>query len=65
VVTTALQQGWTVAVPDYEGYVNGVSPTYITGKAMGHAVLDMARAAAQVHGSRVTGRSPVLLQGYS
>jgi hypothetical protein len=64
-VAAALAQGWSVAVTDYDGYVNGGAPTYVTGEAMGHAVLDMARAAAQVPGARVTGTSPVLLQGYS
>jgi hypothetical protein len=64
-VATALAQGWSVAVTDYDGYVNGGAPTYVTGEAMGHAVLDMARAAAQVPGARVTPTSPVLLQGYS
>jgi predicted esterase len=64
-VAAALRQGWSVAVPDYEGYVNGGSPTYVTGEAMAHTVLDLARAATQVPGSRVTSRSPVLLQGYS
>lgn len=64
-VTAGLAQGWSVAVTDYDGYVNGGAPTYVTGEAMGHAVLDMARAAAQVPGARVTPTSPVLLQGYS
>jgi Secretory lipase len=64
-VAAALAQGWSVAVTDYDGYVNGGAPTYVTGEAMGHAVLDMARAATHVPGSRVTSRSPVLLQGYS
>jgi pimeloyl-ACP methyl ester carboxylesterase len=65
VVASGLGQGWSVAVTDYDGYVNGGSPTYVTGEAMAHAVLDMARAASQVAGSRVTSSSPVLLQGYS
>jgi hypothetical protein len=64
-VTAALAQGWSVAVTDYDGYVNGGAPTYVAGEAMGHAVLDMARAASQVPGARVTPTSPVLLQGYS
>jgi hypothetical protein len=64
-VAAALAQGWSVAVTDYDGYVNGGAPTYVTGEAMGHAVLDMARAAALVPGARVTRKSPVLLQGYS
>jgi hypothetical protein len=64
-VVAALAQGWSVAVTDYDGYVNGGAPTYVAGEAMGHAVLDLARAAAQVPGARVTRQSPVLLQGYS
>jgi predicted esterase len=64
-VTTALRQGWTVAVTDYDGYTNGGRPTYTTGPAEAHAVLDMARAATKLPGARATTTSPLLLQGYS
>ncbi|MCO7218654.1 lipase family protein [Klenkia sp. PcliD-1-E] len=64
-VAAGLAQGWTVAVTDYDGYLNGGSPTYTTGPAMAHAVLDLARAASAVPGARSTDDSPVLLQGYS
>ena len=61
----ALREQWSVAIPDYEGYVTGESPTYVNGPAMGHAVLDLARAVPQVPGSRVRNGAPLLLQGYS
>lgn len=64
-VAAGLAQGFTVAVTDYDGYLNGGSPTYTTGPAMAHAVLDLARAASAVPGARSTDASPVLLQGYS
>ncbi|SDP12598.1 Secretory lipase [Klenkia soli] len=64
-VAAGLAQGWTVAVTDYDGYLNGGSPTYTTGPAMAHAVLDLARAVSAVPGARSTDDSPVLLQGYS
>jgi predicted esterase len=64
-VAAGLAQGWTVAVTDYDGYLNGGSPTYATGPSMAHAVLDLARAASAVPGARSTDASPVLLQGYS
>ncbi|SCX56625.1 Secretory lipase [Klenkia marina] len=64
-VAAGLAQGWTVAVTDYDGYLNGGSPTYTTGPSMAHAVLDLARAASAVPGARSTDASPVLLQGYS
>ena len=64
-VAAGLAQGWTVAVTDYDGYLNGGSPTYTTGPAMAHAVLDLARAASSVPGARSTDHSPVLLEGYS
>ena len=64
-VAAGLAQGFTVAVTDYDGYLNGGSPTYTTGPSMAHAVLDLARAASAVPGARSTDASPVLLQGYS
>lgn len=64
-VAAGLAQGYTVAVTDYDGYLNGGSPTYTTGPSMAHAVLDLARAASAVPGARSTDASPVLLQGYS
>ncbi|KQS69249.1 lipase family protein [Modestobacter sp. Leaf380] len=64
-VAAALARGFSVAVTDYDGYLTGGSPTYTTGPAMAHAVLDLARAASAVPGARTTDSSPVLLQGYS
>lgn len=64
-ISLALQQGWDVAVTDYEGYTTGSTPTYVAGRSEAHAVLDMVRAAAQVPGSDVTSSSPLTIWGYS
>lgn len=61
----ALDQGYGVAVTDYEGYVNGSTPTYTTGPSEAHTVLDIARAARQIPGAGASTRTPVGLWGYS
>ncbi|WP_327116466.1 lipase family protein [Nocardia sp. NBC_01730] len=45
-ITTALDRGWTVAVPDGQCLgVTGLGPhAFLAGKAAAHAVLDLARA---------------------
>lgn len=64
-VLAALSKGWGVAVTDYEGYVNGATPTYVTGASEAHAVLDSVRVARALPGSGATTASPVGLWGYS
>jgi len=61
----ALKKGYAVAVTDYQGYTNGSVPSYIAGKAEGHAVLDATKAAREVPGSGVTTSNPVVIWGYS
>jgi hypothetical protein len=61
----ALAQGWSVVVTDYQGYTTGATPSYTVGPDMGHAVLDIVRAAAHVPGSGVSRRAPVAAWGYS
>lgn len=61
----ALNRGWAVLVTDYEGYINGGAPTYMTGQSMGHVVLDIVNAAAQLPGSGVSLSAPVAIWGYS
>jgi dienelactone hydrolase len=64
-IDAALQRGYGVAVTDYEGYVSGATPTYVTGPSEAHAVLDVARAARQLPGADAGSSTPVGLWGYS
>lgn len=61
----ALAQGWNVVVTDYQGYTTGATPSYTVGPDMGHAVLDIVRAAAHLPRSGVSRREPVAAWGYS
>lgn len=58
---TALQQGYVVAVTDYDGYSNGVhAHQYLVGQANGHAVLDMALATKTFLSEQATTIGPAL-----
>ena len=61
----ALQKGYAVAVTDYQGYTTGSVPSYIAGRAEGHAVLDIVRAARQIPSSGVSASAPTIIWGYS
>ncbi len=60
-----LDQGWAVAVTDYEGLGTPGDHTYIVRAAEGRAVLDMVRAAQRLPGSGVAASAPVGIWGYS
>ena len=64
-ITAALQKGYAVAVTDYEGMGTPGPHTYMVGSSMGHAVLDMARAAQRLPGSGLSTSTPVGIWGYS
>ncbi|HSP39217.1 MAG TPA: lipase family protein [Frankiaceae bacterium] len=64
-IVAALARGWGVAVTDYEGYVNGGTPTYTDGRSEAHAVLDIVRTARHVSGAGASRTTPVGLWGYS
>ena len=64
-INAALQKGFAVAVTDYQGMGLPGPHTYMVGKAMGHAVLDMARAAERLPGSGLSSATPVGIWGYS
>lgn len=64
-ITMALSKGWAVVNTDYFGYTTGDRPSYIVGQDMGHAVLDIVRAARQVPGAGVDGNAKVATWGYS
>ncbi len=50
---------------DYQGMGLPGPHTYMVGKSMGHAVLDMARAAERLAGSGLSSTTPVGIWGYS
>lgn len=64
-IAAALQKGYAVAVTDYQGMGMPGGHTYMVGKAMGHAVLDMAKAAQRLDGSGLSSSTPVGIWGYS
>lgn len=66
IVNGLLKAGYAVAVTDYEGYHENPETTYITGKAMGAALIDAVRAASRLPDSGLPASpSKVLFQGYS
>lgn len=61
VLVAALQQGWTVVVPDYEG----PQALFAIGPQEGRAVLDGILAAENAGSGGVDRSSPVMMWGYS
>lgn len=57
----ALQLGWAVVVPDFEGPFS----EWTAGKQEGHAVLDAIRASQRFRRAKVRRRAPVTMWGYS
>jgi hypothetical protein len=64
-IVAALKQGYAVLVTDYDGYLVGTKPTYISGKSQGHAVLDIFKAATSIPGAGITADAPAAIWGYS
>jgi hypothetical protein len=64
-IIAALKQNYAVVVTDYQGYTTGAIPTYTAGRAEGHAVLDIIRAARQVPSSGIGAEAPTIAWGYS
>ncbi|MDV6011451.1 lipase family protein [Haloechinothrix sp. LS1_15] len=60
-----LRSGYAVAVPDYEGYYEGGGTTYLAGRAMGAATLDVLRAAQRLPEAGLGENVPVAVRGYS
>ena len=60
-----LNQGWAVAVTDYEGLGTPGQHTYYVGPSLGHAVLDSIRAATRAPGTGLVAGGPVAIWGYS
>ncbi|MGH3714162.1 MAG: lipase family protein [Micromonosporaceae bacterium] len=65
IMNTLLQQGWAVAVTDYEKLGTPGVHTYTVGISQGHVVLDAARAAMRLSGAGLSPDAPVGLWGYS
>lgn len=64
-VDAMLRRGWAVALTDYEGYHPDPATTYMTGPAMGHALLDVVRAAQRLPDAGLSPTAEVALRGYS
>jgi len=64
-VDDMLERGYAVAVTDYEGYHPDPATTYMTGRSMGHALLDAVRAAQRLPEAGLAADTPVVLRGYS
>ena len=62
VIGAYLAQGWAVVVTDYQ---RRPVHTYVNTRMAAHAVLDAARAVAEVPGSGITAANPVAISGYS
>jgi cephalosporin-C deacetylase-like acetyl esterase len=64
-ISGLLAAGWAVAVTDYEGLGTPGQHTYMVGPSMGHAVLDVVRAATRLPGTGLSIDGPVAVWGYS
>ncbi|WP_256988733.1 lipase family protein [Rhodococcus sp. 05-2255-1e] len=60
-----LSQGYGVVITDYEGLGTPGAHTYVNRASEAHAVLDAARAAQQLQGTKISGDGPVAAYGYS
>lgn len=64
-INDMLERGYAVAITDYEGYQPQPQTTYIIGRAMGAALLDVVRAAQRLPAAGLSASAPVILRGYS
>jgi len=60
-----LSQGYGVVITDYDGLGTPGAHTYVNRAAEAHAVLDAARAAQQLAGTKIAAGGPVATYGYS
>lgn len=60
-----LSQGYGVVITDYEGLGTPGAHTYVNRASQAHAVLDAARAAQKLQGTKISGDGPVGAYGYS
>lgn len=65
IVNGLLKAGYAVAVTDYEGYKENPETSYIVGRSMGPAVLDMIRASQRLPEAGLSSTAKVVTQGFS
>ena len=64
-LAAALNAGYAVLVTDNPGYTTGDTPTYMTGAAQGHALLDIFKAATQIPNVGISASAKDAIWGYS
>lgn len=64
-VNDMLRAGYAVAITDYEGYHENPTSTYMIGRSMGHALIDVVRAAQRFPAGGLSATTPVVFRGYS
>lgn len=65
IVNGLLAAGYAVAVTDYEGYHENPKSTYIVGRAVGSALVDVVRAATKLPEAGLSASPKVAFQGFS
>ena len=64
-IAQALNRNYAVLVTDNPGYTIGGTPTYMSGKAQGHALLDIVIAASKISPAYLSKNAKVAIWGYS
>jgi dienelactone hydrolase len=64
-VRSLLEQGWAVALTDWQGLGTAGDHTYVVGRAEGQAVLDAIRAARRLPAAGLPADGPLAVMGYS
>jgi len=64
-VSDMLNQGYAVAMTDYEGYQPNPKTSYMVGPAMGPAVIDSVRAAMNFADAGLSSTAKIMFRGYS
>ncbi len=64
-IAQALNKNYAVLVTDNPGYTIGAVPTYMSGKAQGHALLDIVIAASKISSANLSKNAKVAVWGYS
>ncbi|NGN69732.1 lipase [Streptomyces sp. A7024] len=65
VINDMLKQGQAVAIPDYEGTHPEPKTTYMTGKSLGPALVDVVRASQKLSETKLSADAKVVYRGYS
>ena len=62
-IAAAIKAGYAVLISDYAGYTTGGTPTYMSGKSQGNALLDLVLAATQIPNVGISSTSKVGIWG--